>query len=100
MAVVKIRPRRSTPAEWEYDNPVLAEGEMGVETPITGVGTGYVKVKFGDGVTAWNDLPYGIIGESGGSAGEVATLKEQVEELKATVEELKAIVVVTQQSNS
>lgn len=60
MAYVRIRPRRSTAEEWEYNNPILAEGEMGVEVPPTGVGTGTVQVKFGDGVTPWKDLPYGI----------------------------------------
>ena len=60
MAYVRIRPRRSTIEEWNYYNPILAEGEMGIEVPHTGVGTGVVKVKFGDGVTAWKDLPYGI----------------------------------------
>ena len=77
MAYVKIRPRRSTAAEWEYDNPILAEGEMGVEVPITGVGTGFVKIKFGDGVTPWNDLPYGLIGGSGGS-GDLSELETRV----------------------
>ena len=60
MAYVRIRPRRSTRDEWEYYNPVLAEGEMGVEVPPTGVGTGTVQIKFGDGVTPWKDLPYGL----------------------------------------
>ena len=60
MAYVRIRPRRSTKAEWEFNNPILAEGEMGVEVPDTGVGTGTVQIKFGDGVRAWKDLPYGL----------------------------------------
>ena len=60
MAYVRIRPRRSTRDEWEYYNPVLAEGEMGIEVPDTGVGTGTIKVKIGDGVTRWKDLPYAI----------------------------------------
>ena len=60
MAYVRIRHRRSTLEEWNYHNPILAEGEMGVEVPNSGVGTGEVRVKFGDGVTAWKDLPYGI----------------------------------------
>ena len=59
MAYVRIRPRRSTAEEWEYYNPILAEGEMGVEVPPTGVGTGTVQIKFGDGVTPWKQLPYG-----------------------------------------
>lgn len=54
----KIRPRRSTVTEWSILNPVLAEGEMGVEVPDSGVGTGLSKFKFGDGYTQWNDLPY------------------------------------------
>lgn len=54
----KIRPRRSTATEWSILNPVLAEGEMGVEVPDSGVGTGLSKFKFGDGYTQWNDLPY------------------------------------------
>ena len=60
MAYVRIRPRRSTRDEWEYYNPILAEGEMGIEVPDTGVGTGTIKVKIGDGVTRWKDLPYAI----------------------------------------
>ena len=61
MAYAKIRPRRGTATQWVTANPVLAEGEMGIEVPDTGVGTGTVKFKFGDGVTAWNDLPYGML---------------------------------------
>ncbi len=55
-----FRPRRSTTAEWEQYNPILLEGEMGIEVPETGVGTGIVKIKFGDGVRHWKDLPYGL----------------------------------------
>ena len=35
----KIRPRRGTATEWSILNPVLAEGELGVEFPDSGVGT-------------------------------------------------------------
>lgn len=56
----KIRPRRSSTAEWELYNPILLEGEMGIEYPDSGLGTGFVKVKFGDGITPWNDLAYAI----------------------------------------
>ena len=55
-----FRPRRSTRSEWENYNPILLEGEMGIEVPDTGVGTGLVKIKFGDGHTPWTDLPYGV----------------------------------------
>lgn len=60
MAYVKIRPRRSTKAEWQYANPILAEGEIGFEVPDAGSGKGLVNIKQGDGVTAWNDLPYAL----------------------------------------
>lgn len=53
-----IRIRRNTAADAAASNPILAEGELGLETD-----TG--KIKGGDGTTAWNDLPYA--GGSGGS---------------------------------
>lgn len=43
--------RRDTAATWSTDNPVLTGGEIGFETD-----TGLFKI--GDGVTAWDDLPY------------------------------------------
>jgi hypothetical protein len=36
---------------------VLAAGEMFVEVPDTGVGTGRCKMKIGDGSTAYSSLP-------------------------------------------
>jgi len=46
-----IQLRRDTAAQWTTHNPVLANGEMGIETDT-------FKYKFGDGVTAWNTLVY------------------------------------------
>ena len=46
-----IRTRRDIKTNWETENPVLALGEQGYETD-----TG--KLKFGDGNTSWNNLPY------------------------------------------
>ena len=60
MSFAKIRPRRGTANQWSNANPILAEGEIGIEVPSTGVGTGTVKIKFGDGSSHWNDLPYGL----------------------------------------
>ena len=57
---VKIRPRRGTVSQWAGKNPILLEGELGVEYPDAGITTGDVKLKIGDGETAWNDLPYCI----------------------------------------
>ena len=58
MPYTKIRPRRSTKARWESANPILSEGEIGFEVPDTGIGTGLISMKQGDGVTPWIDLPY------------------------------------------
>ena len=58
MSFYKIRPRSGTKAQWETANTILAEREIGYELPDGGVGTGVVKMKMGDGVTAWNELPY------------------------------------------
>lgn len=61
MSYARIRPRRGTASEWNSANPILAEGEIGIEVPSTGVGKGLVKIKFGDGATAWKSLPYGVM---------------------------------------
>ena len=49
----KILIRRDLAANWANPliNPILGDGEMGYEKD-----TG--KMKIGDGVTHWNDLPY------------------------------------------
>jgi hypothetical protein len=47
----RIQLRRGTGAQWTSSNPVLSLGEPGAETD-----TG--RLKIGDGVTAWVNLPY------------------------------------------
>jgi hypothetical protein len=47
----RIQIRRGTAAAWTSANPQLSSGEQGLETD-----TG--KVKYGDGVTLWNELSY------------------------------------------
>lgn len=47
----RIKLRRDIAANWTQNNPVLAEGEPGLETD-----TG--KVKYGNGTTPWNSLDY------------------------------------------
>lgn len=64
----KIRPRAGSAAEWTAANPVLAEREIAYEYHSNGLGAGYVKMKMGDGVTHWNDLPYAVE-VNGGSSG-------------------------------
>lgn len=51
-----IQLRRDTEADWTIDNPVLAVGETGWTTDT-------MRVKLGDGVTAWVDLPYAVDGD-------------------------------------
>ena len=46
-----IRLRRDTAAAWAAANPVLALAEPGLETDTN-------LIKYGNGVTAWNSLPY------------------------------------------
>lgn len=50
---VVIKLRGDTTVNWATDNPVLAERETGWDLDL-------LRVKIGDGVTAWNDLPYAI----------------------------------------
>lgn len=54
---VQIQLRRGSAAEWTSANPILAEGEVGLE-----LDTG--KVKAGDSTTAWNGLGY-VLGTQG-----------------------------------
>jgi hypothetical protein len=64
MAYARIRPRRGTLYEWSTTNPVLAEGELVIEVPESGVGTGLSKFKIGDGFKKYNDLPYAFDAEA------------------------------------
>lgn len=54
--------RRGTTSAWESANPILQYGEPGYEKD-----TG--KLKIGDGIHAWNELPY--LTDETGAAGEV-----------------------------
>lgn len=53
MPYIQFQLRRGLASEWTSANPVLASGEMGLETDT-------YKVKIGNGTLNWNDLPYGI----------------------------------------
>jgi hypothetical protein len=77
MPYIQFQFRRGTTAEWLAvgggQGPVLAAGEIGVDTTTN-------QFKLGDGVTRWNNLPYGgIRGERGvtgptGPAGDFSSL--------------------------
>lgn len=48
---IRIQLRRDTAANWTSVNPVLANGEMGIETDT-------LKVKIGNGSSTWSARPY------------------------------------------
>lgn len=52
-AGIKIQLRHDTAANWTSVNPVLLEGEVGIETDTK-------KQKIGDGSTPWNNLAYDL----------------------------------------
>jgi hypothetical protein len=55
----KIQIRRDTAANWASENPILSQGEMGLELDTN-------LFKFGDGETEWNGLDYANEGSTGG----------------------------------
>ena len=52
-----IQLRRDTAANWTSANPTLAQGEPAIETDT-------LKIKVGDGSTAWTSLAYYQFGET------------------------------------
>lgn len=50
-ALIQLRMRRDTDANWTANDPTLAAGEIGINSTIG-------EFKIGDGVTAWSSLPY------------------------------------------
>jgi hypothetical protein len=59
---IQIQFRRGTASEWTSANPILAVGEMGLETDTD-------QFKIGDGTTAWTSLAYGGIQGATGATG-------------------------------
>ena len=57
LTIKNLQLRNDTSANWKDKNTVLAKGEMAIEIDTD-------KFKFGDGVTAWNDLDYVIVVDS------------------------------------
>lgn len=52
-----IKLRRDTAANWTIANPILAAGEPGLETDT-------LRIKYGDGSTAWTSLSYQAVGNA------------------------------------
>src|SRR6476659_6969132 len=78
----RIKIRRGRNAETALNNPILAEAEMGIITDAAHDG---VKIKIGDGSTAWNSLPYFNAGSAtwGNIAGTLSNQTDLQNELNA-----------------
>ena len=50
----RIKHKRDSQANWETNNPILLEGELGIVV----MPDGKIKTKVGDGVTNYNLLPF------------------------------------------
>lgn len=109
MAVI-IQTRNDTAANWTLYNPTLAKGEIGLESDTR-------KLKFGDGVTVWNSLPYfssGGVDSVNGETGAVVLTTSDLEndsgfitsdaltnyEQKATITDLSATDSITLADNT
>lgn len=54
-SIARLRSRRDTAANWTAANPVLLNGELGIETDTR-------RIKVGDGSSTWTALPYYLEG--------------------------------------
>lgn len=79
-----VQNRRDTKANWETNNPVLAEGEIGLVLDDKN------SYKVGDGTTKWNDLP--LRGYNGNIVNELGDNENSVISQKGITEVLKHIV--------
>lgn len=53
---IRIKQKSDTSTNWETNNPVLYNGEIGYDTTSK-------RVKIGDGLTAWNNLTHVTVGK-------------------------------------
>lgn len=84
----RVIQRNDTAARWKEVNPVLAMGEIGIETD------GAKGYKIGDGVTHWNDLAYpanptSVVQEGGTSETAVMSQKAVTEKIGEVEQEIK-----------
>ena len=79
----RIQIRRDTKASWADLNPILAAGEMGFEIDNN-------RLKIGNGITAWNSLPYDTETDWSTIITQIDTLTQKLDALEARVQELEA----------
>ena len=75
--MASLRPRRGKKTTAESENIVLKEGEVFFETPESGSGTGKGKIKMGDGISSYSDLPY-YLEETNVSESEITFTKRNI----------------------
>ena len=87
---IKIRHRCNTKEIWESANPLLEQGEIGIQIPSPGDADNPKArwfFKFGDGKNKWNDLPWaaaeGAVDETLEKEGFAADAKVTGEAIKA-----------------
>lgn len=78
----RIQIRRDTKARWADLNPTLAAGEMGFEIDNN-------RLKVGNGITAWNSLPYVTETDWSTIITQIDTLTQKIDALEARVQELE-----------
>jgi ethanolamine ammonia-lyase large subunit len=89
---IQIQFRRGTASEWTSANPILAVGEMGLETDTD-------QFKIGDGTTAWNSLAYGGIQGAEGPAGDPKlTINQQTASYTAVLADAAKLVEISSSS--
>lgn len=79
----RIQIRRDTKARWADLNPILAAGEMGFEIDNN-------RLKIGNGITAWNSLPYITETDWSTIITQIDTLTQKLDALEARVQKLEA----------
>lgn len=79
----RIQIRRDNKAKWADLNPILAAGEMGFEIDNN-------RLKIGNGITAWNSLPYITETDWSTIITQIDTLTQKLDALEARVQELEA----------
>ena len=79
----RIQIRRDTKARWADLNPILAAGEMGFEIDNN-------RLKIGNGITAWNSIPYVTETDWSTIITQIDTLTQKLDALEARVQKLEA----------
>ena len=65
-----LRPYRGKKSQAIRNDIVLKRGEIFLEVPESGLGTGAGKIKVGDGTTGYENLPY-FVGDGAGTVKSV-----------------------------